>query len=175
MVALIEVAPPGRARRTRRGPTARADPEPAGRGRPGLLRPARHQQRTHRGHQRRDSNISAGPRSGSATSPTTSKITARDRRVQIPTTPSVVKSRETSRRRVRASPLRRPQARAANRRRYLPGGRVGDRGHQHVHSSGGSRGPCPDRPTSWADAVVRQAEAPPPAGRGGPDERRAGP
>ena len=41
---------PRRPSHAHRGPPARPDPEPARRRRPGVLRPARHQQRTHRSH-----------------------------------------------------------------------------------------------------------------------------
>ena len=79
----------------------RPDPEPASRRRPGLLRPARHQQRTHRGDQR-------PARTPPRLRPRVPQphqlhrqIPTRDRRVQTPTTPSIVKSlRGSSRMRV---------------------------------------------------------------------------
>ena len=74
---------------------AQTDTEAASRRRPGLLRPPRHQQRTDRSHQR-------PTRTPPRLSPRLPqphqlhrKITPRDRRLQTPTTPRIVKSQST--------------------------------------------------------------------------------
>ena len=86
---------PRRPRHPNRDLPARADPDPALRRHPGLLRPARHQQRTHRSPQR-------SPRTSARHRPRLPQphqlhrqIPARDRRLQTPATPSSVKSRFT--------------------------------------------------------------------------------
>ena len=92
MSKLIDVAQPRRPRRADRARHARPHPEAASRRRAGLLRPARHQQRPDRGDQR-------PPRTPPRLRPRLPQphqlhrpITPRDRRIQTPTTPSIVKS-----------------------------------------------------------------------------------
>ena len=72
MSKLIDSRQPRRPRRADRGHHPRPDPEEARRRRAGLLRPARHQQRTRPRRSTAASNTSAAPPSASATSPTTS-------------------------------------------------------------------------------------------------------
>ena len=79
---------PRRPRRARRAHHARPDPEEARRRRPGLLRPARHQQRTDRGDQRPTRTPPRLRPRVPQPHQLHRQITARDRRLQTPTTPS---------------------------------------------------------------------------------------
>ncbi len=83
---------PRRSRRADRAPQARLDPEPPRRRRAGLLRPSPHIQRPHRSHQR----PTRTPPRLSPRLPEPDQLhrpqPARDRRIQTPTTPWIVKS-----------------------------------------------------------------------------------
>ena len=93
MVKLIDSISHRRPRRAHRDHHPRADPEEARRRRPGLLRPARHQQRTDRSDQR----TTRTPPRLRTRLPQPHQlhrtIAARDRRVQTAATPWIVKSR----------------------------------------------------------------------------------
>jgi len=91
MTKLIESVRDGVPRTLTELVTPRADPEHPRRRRPGLLRPPRHVQRSHRGHQRT-------PRAPAWLRPRLPQphqlhrqITARERRLQTPATPWIVK------------------------------------------------------------------------------------
>ena len=125
MTTLIGHLRPRRPHRTERGRHPRPDPEQAGRRRARLLRPPRHQQRAHGSHQRP---TRAPPRLRPRVPQPHQlhrPITARDRRLQTPTTPPIVKSRHSQRCRGAGPPAaataqarRRP--RAASGRRVAP-------------------------------------------------------
>ena len=96
MTSLIDSPQPRRPGRPHRAHHPRPDPEEARRRRPGLLRPPRHQQRPDRGDQR-------PPRTPPRLRPRLPQphqlhrqMPARDRRLQTPTTPSIVKSPDWS-------------------------------------------------------------------------------